>query len=165
MTTGRDPGWTPRVLEVLGRHGARATFFMVGRAAADHPELVRSVAAMGMPSPITPGITRHFPPLSWKARRDQIRSCERAVAPYGVRLLRPPYGAADLATAIEARLLGYKLVVWNVEVGDWCSNDGAGMARELSDRVRAGSIVLLHDADAAEAAGPRADDRRPGFRF
>ena len=44
---GPDPGSTPRLLELLARHGAKATFFMVGARAARHPELVARVAAEG----------------------------------------------------------------------------------------------------------------------
>ena len=44
---GPDPHWTPRVLEVLERHPARATFSMIGDAAAAYPDLVRRVASMG----------------------------------------------------------------------------------------------------------------------
>ena len=40
---GPDPTWTPQVLEVLKRHGAKATFFVVGTAAIDHPELLRQI--------------------------------------------------------------------------------------------------------------------------
>ena len=44
---GPDPENTPRLLDVLDRHRARATFFMVGERAARHPDLVRRVAAAG----------------------------------------------------------------------------------------------------------------------
>ena len=44
---GPDPDWTPRLLDLLARHGAKATFFMVGSRAARHPELVARVAAEG----------------------------------------------------------------------------------------------------------------------
>ena len=44
---GPDPEYTPRLLEILHRHGARATFFMAGEAARQHPELVRQVAQAG----------------------------------------------------------------------------------------------------------------------
>src|SRR4051812_4261440 len=44
---GPSPASTPEVLRLLARYGARATFFMVGAAAREHPELVRQVAAAG----------------------------------------------------------------------------------------------------------------------
>ena len=44
---GPDPLHTPRVLDVLARHGVRATFFLVGEKAAACPELVRRIVAEG----------------------------------------------------------------------------------------------------------------------
>ncbi|WP_246060375.1 bifunctional polysaccharide deacetylase/glycosyltransferase family 2 protein [Herbidospora galbida] len=44
---GPDPAWTPQVLDELARHGAKATFFVVGSKVARHPELARRIVAEG----------------------------------------------------------------------------------------------------------------------
>jgi len=44
---GPDPVFTPQVLDVLARHDVKATFFVLGRRADDHPELVRQIVAAG----------------------------------------------------------------------------------------------------------------------
>ena len=44
---GPDPTWTPRILEVLEQHDVHATFFIVGTAAIDHPDLVRRMLDEG----------------------------------------------------------------------------------------------------------------------
>lgn len=44
---GVDPLRTPRVLEVLARHEIRATFFLIGERAEQHPELVKRLVAEG----------------------------------------------------------------------------------------------------------------------
>src|SRR5262249_55781480 len=44
---GPDPIWTPRVLEALDAAKAKATFFLIGRKAEAHPELVRAISARG----------------------------------------------------------------------------------------------------------------------
>ena len=142
---GPDPHWTPRVLEVLERHQARATFFMIGDAAAAHPDLVRRVASMGHAVGNHSWDHRALPKISSEARRQQIRACEQALTPFGVRLLRPPYGALSLAVSISARRLGYEVVKWNVDVGDWWRDDPHVMARDLGRRMRPGCIVVLHD--------------------
>ena len=56
---GPDPAYTPLVLELLARYRARATFFVLGRAAATHPELVRQEFAAGH------GVGNH----TWSHRR------------------------------------------------------------------------------------------------
>lgn len=42
-----DPHWTPRILEILRRYNARATFFVIGSQAAQHPDLLRRMYAEG----------------------------------------------------------------------------------------------------------------------
>ncbi|WP_030410289.1 bifunctional polysaccharide deacetylase/glycosyltransferase family 2 protein [Streptomyces sp. NRRL S-1448] len=44
---GFDPVWTPRLLDLLRRHHARATFFVYGKDAAQHPELMRRILREG----------------------------------------------------------------------------------------------------------------------
>jgi peptidoglycan-N-acetylglucosamine deacetylase len=142
---GPDPYWTPRVLEVLDRHRAQATFFMVGKWAGAWPELVASVArrghAIGNHSWDHAALTM----ISSRERKRQLVECQHALEPYGIPLLRPPYGQMNLVAALDARRLGFAVVKWNVDVGDWWKDDPSAMADELITRVRPGSIVLLHD--------------------
>jgi peptidoglycan/xylan/chitin deacetylase (PgdA/CDA1 family) len=44
---GPWPPTTPRVLAALAQQCVRATFFLIGKPASEHPELVRSIAAQG----------------------------------------------------------------------------------------------------------------------
>jgi len=143
---GPDSTWTPRLLEILAKRNARATFFMLGRAAATHGDLVRDVARAGH------AIGNHswdhpsFPLISRAARRAQISRCANALSPYGGRLFRPPFGQQSFASRIDAFALGYSVVAWNVVAWDWLDHDAEWMTQQLLDRIRSGSIVLLHDA-------------------
>jgi peptidoglycan/xylan/chitin deacetylase (PgdA/CDA1 family) len=145
---GPTPAWTPRVLELLARHRAQATFFVVGRNAAAHPELVRQAWAAGH------GVGNH----TWTHRRltrlgdgdleAEVGATSAAIqratgAP--VRCLRPPYATVDAASADRARALGLRLVMWDVDTGDW-RRPGAGViAGRVLGKVRSGDVVLLHD--------------------
>ena len=143
---GPDPIWTPRLLEILAARDARATFFMLGRAAEAHPEIVRDVARAGH------AIGNHswdhpsFPLIGRAERWTQIRRCARVLGPHGARLFRPPFGQQNVASRIDAFALGYCVVAWNVVAWDWLERDADWMTRQLLDHIRAGSIVLLHDA-------------------
>jgi peptidoglycan/xylan/chitin deacetylase (PgdA/CDA1 family) len=142
---GPHPKFTPRVLEILKVHKARATFFMIGELADRYPELVRQVAEAGH------AVANHswdhpsFPLISWRERRAQIRACERAIAPYGVRLFRPPYGHQDLASRLVAFFCGYQVVTWSVVAHDWIDHDATSIAERVMTLVRSGSVILLHD--------------------
>jgi len=142
---GPDPRTTPRVLQLLEDFGVRATFFMVGDSAARAPALVREVAAAGH------AIGNHswshppFPAISGRERRRQLRDCATALAPYGLRLFRPPYGEQSLASRLDALALGYQVVTWSVDPKDYEEPDGVVLAAKLLGEIRPGSIVLLHD--------------------
>jgi peptidoglycan-N-acetylglucosamine deacetylase len=143
---GPHPEYTPRVLDILERYQARATFFMVGEAAEKQPRLVQQVAqarhAIGNHSWDHP----FFPSLPRQERRKQIRACEQALAPYCCRLFRPPYGAENLASHLDVLALRYQVVAWNLDAEDWLERDPAWMAEVLARGIQPGSIVLLHDA-------------------
>ncbi|HXG51592.1 MAG TPA: polysaccharide deacetylase family protein [candidate division Zixibacteria bacterium] len=142
---GPHPEYTPRVLDILERYGALGTFFMVGKAAVEHRNLVKRVAEAGH------AIGNHswdhpsFPLLRAKDRRAQIRSCSDALAPYGAKLFRPPFGNQSVLSYLSARMLGYEIIAWSLEVRDWVPNDPEWIAERLKTSIRPGCIVLLHD--------------------
>jgi peptidoglycan/xylan/chitin deacetylase (PgdA/CDA1 family) len=145
---GPTPAWTPRVLELLARHRALATFFVVGGNAAAHPELVRQAYAAGHGVGNHTWTHRRLTRLGPGALEAEVGATSAAIqratgAP--VRCLRPPYATVDAASAGRARALGLRLVMWDLDTGDW-RRPGAGViAARVLDRVRPGDVVLLHD--------------------
>ena len=142
---GPDPEYTPRLLEILEKYHARATFFMTGEAAEAHPQIVQRVArgghAIGNHSWDHPS----FPSISGRERRAQIRACAQALAPYGSYLFRPPYGEQNIASRIDALLLGYEVVMFDAWSDDWCGGDPETIARQLERRIHPGGVIVLHD--------------------
>ncbi len=142
---GPDPNCTPRIVAALERVGARGTFFMVGKSAERYPEVVRRVASGGH------AIGNHswshpiFPLLTSRERLAEIWACERSLRPHGYRLFRPPFGRQTLGTRLDLLRLGYEVVTWNLNAGDWVEQSPEEMVRVLEDGLRPGSIVLLHD--------------------
>lgn len=143
---GPDPASTPRLLEVLARRGAKATFFMVARRAAAHPELVARVAAEGHAIGNHTWSHPSLPLLSAGEIDDEMRRAKAALAPHGAALMRPPYGHQDPASFRAVRRHGYEVVAWNVSAGDWLDEPAGPMADRLMPYMRPGAIVLMHDA-------------------
>jgi peptidoglycan-N-acetylglucosamine deacetylase len=139
--------YTPRVLSILEKHGASATFFMVGEAAKRHPEIVKMVASrghvIGNHSWDHPNLTQIRSRLS---RLKQMRACARVTAPYCKRLFRPPFGMQDTQIRLDALLFRYKLILWSVSAQDWLPQGAEDIANKIIDRVTPGSIFLLHDS-------------------
>jgi peptidoglycan-N-acetylglucosamine deacetylase len=142
---GPDPVYTPRLLDILAAYRARATFFMLGARAHRHPELVARVAAEGH------AIGNHswdhpsFPLISQEERCEQIQACARAISPYGAQLFRPPYGNQDRASWLDVDRMGYRVVTWKIDAGDWGERDGASIADTVTAQLQPGAVVLLHD--------------------
>jgi len=143
---GPDPGFTPKLLNILAKHNAYATFFMIGKAAERYPELVQQVAQAGH------AIGNHswdhlsFRAINRRQRLQQIRSCSKAIAPYGLKLFRPPYGDQSITSRIDAFLLGYKVITWNIAANDWEKHDPEWIFNKLERSLKPGSIILLHDS-------------------
>lgn len=144
---GPHPVYTPYLLKILEKHQAKATFFMVGEAAQQYPEIVRSVYQAGH---IIGNHSWDHPNLKkiksrWKRLR-QLWACARATAPYCHRLFRPPFGAHNAQVGFDALLFQYKVILWSKSVQDWVPQDPEEIARKMIDRITPGTILLLHDA-------------------
>lgn len=143
---GPNPEVTPQLLDILESHNARATFFMVGRLAHRHQDLVKRIADAGH------AIGNHtwdhpsLPFLTGRERRKQIRACGKAIAPYGQRLFRPPYGHQSRASHLDAFLLGYDIVTWDVVAEDYLGHNAEVMSKRVISKIRPGSVVLFHDS-------------------
>ena len=141
--------YTPRVLRLLRREHARATFFVIGSRAAARPDLVRAESLLGAVG----NHTWTHPRLANLARRDVIRQLLRTQAAIvratgGVRpiLFRPPYGVGTPTETAAVHALRLVDVRWSVDALD--SRPGANtraVVRNVLAELRPGAIVLLHD--------------------
>lgn len=146
---GPHPHWTPRVLDVLDEHGAKATFFVVGEHVDAYPDVVRRIRdgghAVGNHSHRHPS----FPLVSSARRRQELRAWEAALAVHAgaaTTLFRPPFLDQDVASRVDAWRLGYDVVACSVHANDWQLRPADDMADELTDRTGPGDVIMLHDA-------------------
>jgi peptidoglycan/xylan/chitin deacetylase (PgdA/CDA1 family) len=146
---GPDPADTPRLLELLAAHGARATFFVIGEQAARHPELIRAITAAGHEV----AHHTHTHPLAsfWCASPARVgRELDQALAALdqaGVRptRFRPPAGIKSLFLARALRTRGLTCIGWSARgLERWHHAPEAVATRVLRD-LAPGSILLLHE--------------------
>lgn len=142
---GPDPTYTPQVLDLLARYGARATFFVIGRSAAAHPELIQRIAAEGH---TLGNHTYNHPSLAGMGREQvlaELGRTQEALGGLGAACMRPPYGAEDQFTATYAAELGLSVVRWGIDPQDWARPGAATIAAHVLARAHPGAIVLFHD--------------------
>lgn len=147
---GPDPRYTPRVLEVLARHRAQATFFVTGSRVERYPDIVRNVQNQGH-EVASHGFTHTM--LTQLGRPEIRREIERAdeairsVTGGYPRLFRPPFGRINHAVLVEALAHGRQVVMWswNQDSGDWRNPGANAIARKVLRGLQDGDIILLHD--------------------
>ncbi|OXM15430.1 polysaccharide deacetylase family protein [Paenibacillus herberti] len=177
---GPDPQYTPKLLDLLARHGARATFFVVGAHAERHPELLKRMKDEGH----TIGIHNYVHKANWimrpKAVKKQIsltaEVIERSTGETPV-FYRPPWGIVNLFDFSKKGQ--YKIVLWSGIFGDWRAHEDSNrLKRRLLKKLKPGEVVLLHDCGltlGADANAPAQmlealqyyleEGTRKGYRF
>lgn len=144
---GPHPLYTPRLLGILKKHKANATFFMVGAAATRYREVVKMVARAGHVIGNHSWDHPNFNQIKYRRRRlKQMWACARATAPYGRGFFRPPFGAHNNQVRFDALVFRYKIILWSVSAQDWLPQGAEEIARKIKDRLTPGCIFLLHDA-------------------
>lgn len=151
---GPNPAATPALLDVLARHGVRASFFLIGRHALRHPELTRRIHASGH---LLGNHTMTHPKLPFCGHpriQAEVRDSKRAIedilgAP--LHFFRPPHGARTPYVLRTARELGLTTVQWNIIANDWTALTSV----QIADRVTRGIVrnrsggyasnIVLHD--------------------
>jgi peptidoglycan-N-acetylglucosamine deacetylase len=138
---GPDATFTPEVLTVLARHGARATFFVLGRQVERHPKLLRAIRDGGHELGI------HGYDHSSRELGGQARRTREILRGHGVetRLFRPPRGKLAPRAALELALAGYRTILWSFDSRDSMRSEGKVAADIDYGALSAGDIVLMHD--------------------
>ncbi len=151
---GPNPSWTPLLVDILARFDVKATFFMVGRFAAQEPKLTRHIADAGHL------IGNH----SWshanlalstaaRIREELTRSKDALEQITGkpLRYFRPPFGNRRPYVLRAAREMDMIPVLWNAMTSDWSERSAERISERLMRKIAANerrgraSNIVLHD--------------------
>jgi peptidoglycan-N-acetylglucosamine deacetylase len=145
---GPNDPHTLRLLEVLAKHDARATFFLIGQFVEHRPNIVREILQAGH------AIGNHtftHPRLiftSFAETKNQLQRCQDAIADATgetPKLFRPPFGGRRPDTLRTARAMGLQPIMWSITGFDWTAPPAERIVRRVSGQIRGGDVVLLHD--------------------
>jgi cellulose synthase/poly-beta-1,6-N-acetylglucosamine synthase-like glycosyltransferase/peptidoglycan/xylan/chitin deacetylase (PgdA/CDA1 family) len=166
---GPDPEWTPRILDVLAEHHVHATFFVVGTAAAEHPDLLRRILAEG--HEIGMHTLTHADLTDAPAWRTNLETAGAQSAIAGATgrttsLFRPPYSstpeALDAATwrvVQKAGESGYLTVLSTMDSRDWARPGVARIVANATPPDDTGQVLLMHDGGGDRSETVAALDR------
>ncbi|RGD58327.1 polysaccharide deacetylase family protein [Kitasatospora xanthocidica] len=145
---GPDPRYTPTVLSMFEQYGIRATFFLIGENAVEHPALVREIADRG----------HHIANHTWthpdlrhmsegKVRDELERTSDLLQRTTGRQptWFRAPGGDFSAVSLKVAADLGMRNMAWSVDPRDWARPGTSAIIDRVLKNVRPGSIVLNHD--------------------
>ncbi len=148
-----DAAWgnedTQKLIDILSGYGVRASFFVVGAWADRYPESVKALSDAGHEVLTHSDDHAHFSKLSEdEIRKNVSRSCDRIEGITGIRptLFRCPYGEYDDHVIRTLTDMGMKTIQWDVDSLDWKDLSASEITRRVTQNVRAGSIVLFHNA-------------------
>ena len=148
-----DAAWgnedTQQLIDILGRYGVTATFFVVGDWADKYPESVKALHDAGHEVMNHSNTHAHYPQLSAEEIVADLNACnDRIEAITGVRptLVRLPYGDYDDKSISAVRAAGMEPIQWDVDSLDWKEISAAEITSRVTGKVQPGSIVLFHNA-------------------
>jgi len=142
--------YTPYILDILEEHGARATFFVLGRNVERNADTVRRAVALG--SEVAGHSWNH--PSNWgymnedtirQQIQDTSNTLEYVLGQPSPLIFRPPFGIVNSRVRTVARERGYVLVNWSVDTKDWRDRDACIVYERVMYHAADGAIVLMHD--------------------
>ena len=145
---GPNDPYTWHMLEVLERHGVKATFFLIGQFVLQKPDIARALVEAGH------AIGSHswdHPNLIFTSRaevRRQLEQTQKVVFDAtGVepKLFRPPFGWRRPASLRIVRAFGLEPIMWNVTCYDWKAKSADPIVNHAKRQIRGGDVILLHD--------------------
>jgi peptidoglycan/xylan/chitin deacetylase (PgdA/CDA1 family) len=153
---GPNPEVTPHVLDILDRHGAKATFFCIGELAERHPDLCRDIVRRGH---AVENHSQHHNVLfslfgPKKIYREVLHAQNVLTGITGVapHFFRPSAGLRNIFLDPMLARLGLHLVTWSKRGFDTRETDPDKVLQKLSTDLKSGDILLLHDGNAARTA-------------
>jgi peptidoglycan/xylan/chitin deacetylase (PgdA/CDA1 family) len=145
---GPDPLVTPQVLQLLLKHQVKATFFVTGKKAAEHPELIKEILLHG--HSIGNHSYSHDNLLMFrriKTIADEIESAQNVLSDFGIVPLafRPPVGITGPRLRPALLDSGMYVVNFSCRAGDGGNQWIKNISKKILKRIRPGDIVVLHD--------------------
>jgi peptidoglycan-N-acetylglucosamine deacetylase len=150
---GPNDPHTMHLLDVLTKHNAKATFFLIGEYVRQRPEIARAILAAGHEIGNHTDSHPNLVLVSAARLRLELEDCQKSLEDaLGIKatLFRPPFGGRRPNVLRTARKMGLSPVMWSVTAYDWSAKSSEIIIEKVTRQVDSrrepqGEIVLLHD--------------------
>jgi peptidoglycan-N-acetylglucosamine deacetylase len=153
---GPSPRYTPQILALLKHYQAQGTFFVVGRKVEEHPGLIKAMLAAGHEVGNHTYSHPHLPRLNHLTRTQELERTRLALdllgCPRHSRIMRPAYSEYDQRLVSYLGHTGQKIILWNVDSGDWRGLEAPAIVGNVLSQVKRGAIIIFHDSDETDQA-------------
>jgi peptidoglycan/xylan/chitin deacetylase (PgdA/CDA1 family) len=149
---GPNAEFTPKVLSLLGKHNAPATFFVIGKNIRGNEEIIKQIDSAG--HIIGNHTFSHSFFIDLKSKNGFIYELDATsdiifnIIGKRVKLFRPPYGVTTPNLARASRALKYDIIGWNIRSLDTTKDDKLTVQKRIEKQLKPGAIILFHDTSA-----------------
>ncbi|HET8737301.1 MAG TPA: polysaccharide deacetylase family protein [Pricia sp.] len=146
---GPNPEFTPRILQLLAQHGAKATFFCIGQQANDHPDILKQILAER--HSIGNHTYTHSPSFGFFSSQRVIyelrktKSLIKDLTGLEMNLYRPAFGVTNPQIEKAVKTLDLHSIGWSVRSLDTTARSEMRVLNRITSKISRGDIVLLHD--------------------
>ena len=145
---GPHPRYTEKILSILKKYNIKATFFVIGVNIENYPDELEQIYAEG--HEIGNHSYSHATEKNFndESVREELKKCEDLIYnKIGIKpkLFRPPQGAYSANVERVAFNKGYSIVLWSIDTKDWAHNTPQSIMNIVSDNLRGGDVILMHD--------------------
>ncbi len=146
---GPNPDFTPQILDLLKKHKAKATFFLIGKNAEQHPDLVQRIINEGHTiGNHSYSHSKNFGFFSAKRVTSELIKTDEileSITSKKLKLFRPPFGVTNPNIKRALRRMGYHSIGWSKRSMDTTNISEEKIFKRITSNLRKGDVILLHD--------------------
>ncbi|AFL80421.1 putative xylanase/chitin deacetylase [Aequorivita sublithincola DSM 14238] len=153
---GPNPEFTPKVLTLLERREAKATFFLIGKNAEKHPEIVRQIIEEGHTiGSHSYSHSKNFGFFSTEKVHNDLEksnSILKEITRKELKMFRPPFGVTNPNIKKALRKTGHHSIGWSKRSLDTTNLSEEKILKRITTNLKKGDVILLHDSSLKSVA-------------
>lgn len=141
--------FTSKILDVLQKYNAKATFFCIGKQIEKHPDIFRRIHAEGHQiGNHSYSHSNSFGFFSAEKIKEELQKTDLIIEKITGKknhYFRPPFGVTNPHIAKAVKMLNHQVIGWNIRSLDTVIEDKNKILQRITNKIQPGSIILLHD--------------------